>query len=73
MSDEKIINYATGDINFSSIELQQFESFINKNKPEFKDLNLIKKSKPLTENELIRKNELKEQITTLSIELNLPT
>ena len=72
MSDEKIINYATGNINFSSIERHQFESFIKKNKPEFKDLNLIKKPKPLSEHELIRKNELKEQITNLSIEHNLP-
>jgi ribonuclease D len=72
MSDEKIINYATGNINFSSNEWNQFDSFIKKNKVDFKDLNLIKKPKPLAEHELIRRNELKEQITNLSIEHNLP-
>jgi ribonuclease D len=73
MSDEKIINYATGNINFSSNKWNQFDSFIKKNKQEFKDLNLIKSTKPLSEQELIRKNELKEQISNLSIEHNLPT
>ena len=72
MSDEKIINYATGNINFSSNEWNQFESYIKKNKQEPKDLNLIKTPKPLSELELTRKNELKDQITNLSIEHNLP-
>ena len=72
MSDEKIINYAIGNINFSSNEWNQFESFIKKNKPDLKNSNLIKKPNPLSEHELIRKNELKEQITNLSIEHNLP-
>ena len=39
----------------------------------FKNLNLVNISKPLSENELIQKNELKEQIKVLSIEHNLPT
>ena len=72
MSDEKIINYANGNINFSSNEWNQFESYIKKNKQELKDLNLIKAPKPLSELELTRKNELKDQITNLSIEHNLP-
>jgi ribonuclease D len=72
MSDEKIINYANGNINFSSNEWNQFESYIKKNKQELKDLNLIKTPKPLSELELKRKNELKDQITNLSIEHNLP-
>jgi ribonuclease D len=33
----------------------------------------IKIKKPLSKNELIKKNELKEQINALSIEHNLPT
>ena len=33
----------------------------------------MNKPKPLSEQELVRKNELKEQITNLSIEHNLPT
>ena len=72
MSYEKIINYATGNINFSSNERHQFENFIKKNKPEFEDLYQIEKPKQLSEQELIRKNELKRQITNLSIEHNLP-
>ena len=40
---------------------------------DFKNLNLVKISKPLSENELIRKTELKEQIRVLSIEHGLPT
>ena len=72
MSDEEIIINATGNINFSSSERHKFESFIKKNKADLKDLNLIKKPKPLSEHELIRKNELREQIFNFSIEHNLP-
>jgi ribonuclease D len=72
MSDEKIINYANGNINFSCDEWNQFESFIKKTKQGLKDLNLIKTPKPLSELELLRKNEFKKQITNLSIEHNLP-
>ena len=72
MSDEKIINYANGHINLPSNDWNQFESYIKKNKQELEDLNPIKASKPLSELELTRKNELKDQITNLSIEHNLP-
>jgi len=72
MSDEKIINYATRNINFPSNEWHQFESFLKKNKQKFQVFSQFKIPKPLSENELIRKNELKEKITTLSIEHNLP-
>ena len=73
MSDEKLIDYATGNKNLPSNKLQEFENFIKKNKQDVQYLNLIKRSKPLSENELIRKNELKDQIRALSIEHNLPT
>ena len=73
MSDEKIIDYATGNNNLSSNKLHEFENFIKQNKQDFKNLNLVKISKPLSENELIRKTELKEQIRVLSIEHGLPT
>ena len=72
MSDEKIIYYATGNNNLSSNKLHEFENFIKQNKQDFKNLNLVKISKTQSENELIRKNELKEQISNLSIEHNLP-
>ena len=73
MSDEKIIDYATGNNNLSSNKLHEFENFIKQNKQDFKNLNLIKTSKPLSENELIRKADLKEQIRLLSVEHDLPT
>jgi hypothetical protein len=49
MSDEKLIDYATGNINLSSNERHQFESFIKKNKQDFEYLYQIKKPKPLSE------------------------
>ena len=55
------------------MKIHEFEKFTKKNKQDFKSLNFIKISKPLSENELIQKNELKEQIKVLSIEHNLPT
>ena len=73
MSDEKLIDYATGNNKLTSNKLHEFENFIKKNKQDFKNLNLLKISKPLSENELIRKTELKEQIIALSIKHNLPT
>ena len=73
MSDEKLIDYATGNNNLTSNKLNEFENFIKQNKQDFKNLNLVKISKPLSENELIRKTELKEQIRVLSIEHGLPT
>ena len=72
MSDEKLIDYATGNINLTSNKLNEFENFIKQNKQDFKNLNLVKISKPLSEDELIRKTELKEQIRLLSIEHGLP-
>ena len=72
MSDEKIIDYATGNNNLSSNKLHEFENFIKQNKQDLKKLNLVKISKPLSENELIRKTELKEQIRLLSIKHDLP-
>ena len=73
MSDEKLIDYATGNNNLTSNKLNEFENFIKQNKQDFKkNLKLVKISKPLSENELIRKTELKEQIRLLSIEHDLP-
>ena len=73
MSDEKLIDYATGNNKLTSNKLNEFENFIKQNKQDFKNLNLVKISKPLSENELIKKTELKEQIRLLSIEHDLPT
>ena len=72
MSDENLIDYATGNNNLTANQIHEFENFTKKNKQDFKNLNLVKISKPLSENELIQKNELKEQIRLLSIEHDLP-
>ncbi len=72
MSDENLIDYATGNNNLADNQIYEFENFTKKNNQDFKSLNFIKISKPLSENELIQKNELKEQIKALSIEHNLP-
>ena len=53
--------------------MHEFEDFIKQNKQDYKNLNIVKISKPLSENELIKKTELKEQIRELSIEYALPT
>ena len=73
MSDEKLIDYATGKNNLTSNKLHEFENFIKQNKQDFRNLNFINISKPLSEKELIRKTELREQIRALSIEHNLST
>ena len=73
MSDENLIDYATGNNNLTANQMHEFENFTKKNKQDFKSLNFIKISKPLSENELIQKNELKKQIKVLSIEHGLPT
>ena len=54
-------------------KLHEFENFIKQNKQDFRNLNFINISKPLSEKELIRKTELREQIRALSIEHNLST
>ena len=73
ISDEKLIDYATGIDKLTSDKLQEFENFSSIERKDFKYKDIIKIKKPLSKNELIKKNELKEQINALSIEHNLPT
>jgi ribonuclease D len=73
MSDEKLISYANGDNKLSPNALDEFESFIEKDKQKFDFEELIKIQKPLSENEIIRKNELKNQISSLAAKYNLPS
>ena len=73
MSDEKLIDYAIKNKKLSTKKQKEFENFTKKNKQGFTNLNFIKISKPLSENELIKKTELKKQISALSIQHNLPT
>jgi len=73
ISDEKLIDYATGIDKLTSDKLQEFENFSSIERKDFKYKDIKKIKKPLSKNELIKKNELKEQINALSIEHNLPT
>ena len=73
ISDEKLINYATGIDKLNSDKLQEFENFSSMERKDYKYEDIIKIKKPLSKNELIKKNELKERINALSIEHNLPT
>jgi len=73
MSDEKLISYANGDNRFSNGALKDFENFLEIDKQKFDFEALIKVQKPLSENEIIRKNKLKEQINSLSVQYNLPS
>ena len=73
MSDEKIINYAIGKNNLSSNALDELKSFLKKDKQKIDFEKLIKIKKPLSEEEIIRKNEFKKQINSLSKDYNLPS
>ena len=73
MSDEKIINYAIGKNNLSSSALGELKSFLKKNKQKIEFEKLLKNKKPLSEEEIIRKNEFKKQINSLSKDYNLPS
>ena len=73
MSDEKLIDYATRIDKIPIGKLKDFENFANINIEKLKYKDLIKIQKPLSEKELNKKNDLKKQINTLSIEHNLPT
>jgi len=72
MSDEKLIDYASGNNKIPRGEINEFENFSTM-ALDFNYKDLIKIPKPLSENELTKKNKLKKQINALSIEHNLPT
>ena len=73
MSDEKLINYAIGKNKLSSNALEELKSFLNKNKQKIDFKKIIQIKTPLSEEEIIKKNELKKQINSLSKDYNLPS
>ena len=73
MSDEKLINYANGNKNLSSMNLNEFKNFLKTNKKEFNFEDLIKVQKPLSDKEVLIRNKLKKQINALSLECNIPS
>ena len=72
ISDEKLIDYATGNDKLTPDKHQEFENFTSTRGENSKFIGVIKIKKPLSKNELIKKDELKEQIHALSIEHNIP-
>ena len=73
MSDEKLTSYAIGKSKLSSNALDELKSFLKKDMQKIDFEKLIKIKKPLSEEEIIRKNELKKQINSLSKDYNLPS
>ena len=73
MSDESLIDYANGQRKLSDSQNKLFENFIRKSK--FKpalEYSLAAK-KPLTENEKLLKNQLKDKINLLSTKYAIPS
>ena len=73
MSDEKLTSYAIGKSKLSFNALDEFKSFLYKNKQKIDFEKLLKIKTPLSEEEIIRKNQLKKQINSLSKDFNLPS
>ena len=73
MSDEKLINYAIGKNKLSSNALEELKSFLKKNKQKIDFEKIIQFQKPLSEEEIIKKNEFKKKINSLSKDYNLPS
>ena len=71
MSDENLINVATGKNNLSLSEIDAFQNFLENEKQGINIEGLIKVQKPLSDHEIIKKNKLKKQINALSIEYNI--
>ena len=73
ISDEKLISYANGNNKLPSSSLNEYKNFLKTNKKEFNFDDLIKVQKPFSDQEVLIKNKLKEQINALSLEYNIPS
>ena len=73
ISDEKLINYATGKSKLSSSIIDDFKNFQENEKQNINFEGLIKNQKPLSDQEILMKNKLKEQINKLSIQYKIPS
>jgi ribonuclease D len=73
MSDDKLISCANGKIKLSASNLEEFNNFLKTNNQEFNSQELLKAHKPLSDKEVSIKNQLKEQISSLSLEYNIPS
>jgi len=71
MSDERLINIATGKNKLSSSSQALFETFINTNQTEIKIQALLATQKPLSVDEKLNKNQAQEYIKKISIEYDI--
>ncbi len=71
MSDERLIEFATGKNNLSSISQELFETFLNANQTEKKLQAPLATQKPLSADEKLNKNQAQEYIKNLSIEYDI--
>ena len=71
MSDERLIEYATGKNNLSSSSQELFETFLKTNQTEKKLELPLATQKPLSANEKLTKNQAQEYIKKISIEYDI--
>jgi len=71
MSDERLIDYATGKNNLSSSSQELFEKFLNTNQIEKKLQAPLLSQKPLSADEKLKKNHAQEYIKKISIEYDI--
>jgi len=71
MSDERLIDYASGKNKLSSSSQELFETFLKTNQTEKKLELLLATQKPLSANEKLTKNQAQEYINNISIEYDI--
>ena len=71
MSDERLIDYATGKNKLSSSSQELFEKFLNTNQTEKKLQAPLLSQKPLSADEKMKKNHVQDYIKKISIEYDI--
>ena len=71
MSDEHLIDYATGKNKLSSRSQELFEEFLNTNQTEKNLQPPLETQKPLSADEKLKKNQAQEHIKSISIEYDI--
>ena len=73
MSDESLIEYASGQRKLSDSKNKLFENFIRKSKLIAGPEDSLSAKKPLSESEILLKNQLKDKINLLSTKYAIPS
>jgi ribonuclease D len=73
MSDESLIDYASGKKILSDSQINLFENFIRKSKLKAAPEDTLVAKKPLSESEKLLKNQLKDKINLLSTKYAIPS